>query len=74
VTLPRKAGAVLQQSPFPLVPRDLISPLPSSTPDEAPSLPPPPPPAGGVPAEQSGDMGDHDLAGTVATSVDREDR
>ncbi|SDR92336.1 MtrAB system histidine kinase MtrB [Microlunatus soli] len=34
VTLPRQAGAILQQSPLPLVPRDLISPLPMPSPSE----------------------------------------
>jgi two-component system sensor histidine kinase MtrB len=35
VTLPRRAGDILEQSPLPLVPRDLISPLPLSGTDEA---------------------------------------
>lgn len=34
VTLPKRAGAILQQSPLPLVPRDLISPLPMPSPTE----------------------------------------
>jgi two-component system sensor histidine kinase MtrB len=62
VTLPRKAGAVLQQSPLPLVPRDLISPLPVSGLDEQPSLPPPPAVEGAEVAVPA--VGDHDLAGT----------
>jgi two-component system sensor histidine kinase MtrB len=42
VTLPKKAGAILQESPLPLVPRDLISPLPMPLLDEQPDPPPSP--------------------------------
>lgn len=70
VTLPRKAGAVLQQSPLPLVPRDLISPLPVPGPEVQLSLPPAPQAAATEPATQT--VGDHDLAGTG--SRETEDR
>ena len=56
VTLPRRAGAILQQSPLPLVPRDLISPLPAASAEDHSPLPLPPAPS------HEGDHGrvDHD--------------
>ncbi len=65
VTLPKKAGAILQQSPLPLVPRDLISPVPMPSLSDPLELPP-----AGPPDEHDGRIHDHDLAGSARDHED----
>lgn len=74
VTLPRRAGGVLQQSPLPLVPRDLISPLPiaSEASDEQPALPSAEPTDGSSASSPPSATGDHDLAGTAGRTEGEE--
>jgi hypothetical protein len=65
LTLPKRSGGLLEASPLPMVPRDLVGPIPSRAETFEPAAPPsvPPAPSGRRPRPDGGVV---DEGGTVA--------